>query len=211
MEIVWEQFGESIVERTHGIEIKVAHEFSDHRAVFDEVFLGIMVADEKSTLFKKGSYASKDMTEFFRLSRCHGFDLLQAIQQERRGVGDAGAVVVGFGWGGLAEVGDGLEDGGDHEVGHGSDEAGHDDEDGGHDEGHDALEVLVEFLVVSLGGAAEGLVDFSGLFADGDHVDEERGEGSGADECFGEGSAIADLVDDAVEFGAEAAVLGGVA
>ncbi len=111
---------------------------------------------------------------------------------------------------GLFDIGDGLEDGGDHEVGEGTDEESHEDEDGGHDEFHDALEIFVEFLVVAFGGAAEGLVDFSGLFSDGDHVDEEGGEGAGADHGFGKGSSVADLVDDVVEFTADGEVLSGV-
>ena len=55
------------------------------------------------------------------------------------------------------------------------------------------------------------MVDFTGLFANGDHVDEQGREGAVADQGFGEGTTVADLADDFVEFAAEAAVLGGVA
>ena len=55
----------------------------------------------------------------------------------------------------LPQIRDRLEDRGDHQVGHGADEAGHDDQYGGHDQGHDALKVLVEFLVVAFGRAAQ--------------------------------------------------------
>jgi hypothetical protein len=82
------------------------------------------------------------------------------------------------------QIRDRLEDGGDHQVGHGADEAGHDDEDHGHDERHDALKALVELLVVTLGGAAQGVVDAAGLFADGNHVNEQRRESAVADEGF---------------------------
>ena len=55
----------------------------------------------------------------------------------------------------LAQIRDRLEDRGDHQVGHGADEAGHDDQNRRHDQCHDALKVLVEFLVVAFGRAAQ--------------------------------------------------------
>lgn len=82
---------------------------------------------------------------------------------------------------GLAEIGDRLEDRGDHQIGHGADQASHDDENRGHDECHDALQIFVELLVIALGRATQGLVDFSGLFAHGNHVDEQGRERTIAD------------------------------
>ena len=78
----------------------------------------------------------------------------------------------------MLQGGDSLEDGGDHQIGHGADEAGHDDEYRGHDQRHDTLQVLVEFLVIALGGTTQRDIDFAGLLADGDHVDEQGWEGA---------------------------------
>ena len=118
-----------------------------------------------------------------------------------------------MGDGGLAavEVGDGLEDGGEDQIHHAANQNGHDDEDYGGDECHEAGDGFAHLAVVPFGGAAPGDVDFSGLLADGYHVDEEGWEGTAAGEGFGDGAAIADLADDSIEVLAHDEVAGGIA
>ena len=73
----------------------------------------------------------------------------------------------------LSQIRDRLEDRGHHQVGEGADEYGHEDENRWHDQRHDTLQVFVEFLVIALGGAVQGEINFSRLLSNGDHVDEK--------------------------------------
>lgn len=110
-----------------------------------------------------------------------------------------------------AEAGDGLEDRGEDEIHHAADQACHDHEDDGGDEGHEALHVFGHFAVVAFGGAAQGGVDFAGLFAHSNHVDKQGRKGPDACESFGEGATITDLGDNGIEVFAHDQIACGIA